>query len=76
MWKYLKGVPPPKKRKADDEGVSDTKAKMKKYDSSARMKTFQLSWIHGSIGRLWLQYNTIKLPATCNVMCAINLSAI
>ena len=30
MWKYLKGVPPSKKRKADDEGVSDTKAKMKK----------------------------------------------
>ena len=23
MWKYLKGVPPPKKRKADDEDVSD-----------------------------------------------------
>ena len=30
MWKYVKGVPPPKKRKADDEGVSDTKAKMEK----------------------------------------------
>ena len=30
MWKYLKGVPPPKIRKADDEGVSDTKAKAKK----------------------------------------------
>ena len=29
MWKYLKGVLPPKKRKADDDGVSDTKAKMK-----------------------------------------------
>ena len=29
MRKYLKGVPPPKKRKADDEGVSDTKAKTK-----------------------------------------------
>ena len=29
MWKYLKGVPPPKKRKADAEGVSDTKARMK-----------------------------------------------
>ena len=43
MWKYLKSVPQPKKRKADDEGVSDIKAKMKKYDSSARMRTFQLS---------------------------------
>ena len=42
MWKYLKSVPPPKKRKADDEGVSDIKAIMKKYDSSARMRTFQL----------------------------------
>ena len=43
MWKYLKSVPLPKKRKADDEGVSDITAKMKKYDSSARMTTFQLS---------------------------------
>ena len=43
MWKYLKSFPPPKKRKADDEGVSDIKAKMKKYDSSAGMRTFQLS---------------------------------
>ena len=43
MWKYLNGVPPPKKRKAVDEGVSDIKAKMKIYDSSARMRTFQLS---------------------------------
>ena len=67
MWKYLKGVPPPKKRKADDEGVSDTKAKMKKYDSSPRMRTFQLSWIHG---RPWI--DTIKLPARCIVMCASN----
>ena len=47
MWKYLKGVPPPKKRKADVKGVSVTKAKIKKYNSSARMRTFQLSWIHG-----------------------------
>ena len=30
MWIYLKGVPPPKKTKADDEGVSDIKAKIKK----------------------------------------------
>ena len=30
MWKYLRGVLPPKKRKSDDEGVSDTKSKMKK----------------------------------------------
>ena len=29
MWKYLKGDLPPKKRKADDDGVSDTKAKIK-----------------------------------------------
>ena len=71
MWKYLKGVPPLKKRKADDEGVS---AKMKKYDSSARMRTLQLSWIHGSL--VGHGYVTIKLPARCIVMCAINLSAI
>ena len=43
MWKYLKNVPPPKKKIADDEGFSDIKTKMKKYDSSARMRTFQLS---------------------------------
>ena len=43
-----------KKRKADDKGVSDTKAKMKKYDSPARMRTFQLSWIHG---RPWLRHD-------------------
>ena len=43
MSKYLKSVPAPKKRKAGDEGVSDIKAKMKKYDSSARMRIFQLS---------------------------------
>ena len=69
MWKYLKGVPPPKKRTADDEGVSDTKAKMKKYESSARMRIFQLSWIHG---RPWLRHDkaTSKI---CIVMCASNL---
>ena len=64
MWKYLKGVPPPKKRKADDEGVSDTKAKMKKYDSSAKMRTFQLSWIHG---RPWLRHDKATSKMYCDV---------
>ena len=69
MWKYLKGVPPPKKRKADDEGVSDTKAKMKKYDSSARMTTFQLSiinYIH-LISRPWLRHNKATSKMYCDV---------
>ena len=64
MWKYLKGVPPPKKRKADDEGVGDTKANIKKYDSSARMRTFQLSWIHG---RPWLRHDKATSKMYCDV---------
>ena len=31
MWKYLKSFPPPKKRKADDKGVSDIKAKIRQF---------------------------------------------
>ena len=54
MWKYLKGVPPPKKRKADDEGVSDTKAKMKKIRPLSKDENIQLSWIHG---RPWLRHD-------------------
>ena len=64
MWKYLKGVPPPKKRKADDEGVSGTKAKMKKYNSSTRMRTFQLSWIHV---RPWLRHDKATSKMYCDV---------
>ena len=56
MWKYLN---------ADDEGVSDTKAKMKKYDSSARMRNFNYRGYMVGHG-----YDTIKLPARCIVVCA------
>ena len=43
MWKYLKGVLPPKKRKADDEGVSDTKAKSTKPLVKSMLSTCVLS---------------------------------
>ena len=53
MWKYLKGVTPPnKKRKADDEGVSDTTAKIRQFSKD---------------GRPWLRHNKATSKMYCDV---------
>ena len=45
MWKYLKGVTPPnKKRKADDEGVSDTKAKIRQFSKDGNISINVDTW--------------------------------
>ena len=44
MWKYLKGVPPPKKRKTDDEGVCDTKAKIRQFSKDENISIIVDTW--------------------------------
>ena len=44
MWKCLKGVPSPKKRKADDEGVSDTKVKLRQFSKDENISIIVDTW--------------------------------
>ena len=67
MWRYLDGVPPPKKEKHDNEGTNvSTKKIMKKYDStsSPKVRTFQTTWTND---RPWLRHDHTANKMYCDV---------
>ena len=52
MWRFLDGVPPPKKIKTD-ESIKD---KNKEYQKTTRVRKFQDNW---KIGHTWLTYSKV-----------------
>ena len=60
MWRFLDGVPTPKKTKTDEI----IKEKNKEYEKTTRVRKCQANW---KIGRTWLTYSKAGNKMFCDI---------